>query len=49
MAKLPLKTEKKKAVGIAKDLCYSSAVIEEIQNATSTNEITKILRKARLA
>nr|DAG16464.1 MAG TPA: hypothetical protein [Caudoviricetes sp.] len=35
------------AVRIAKQLCYSENVIEKIKNATTENEVTRILRTAR--
>ena len=47
--KKSFKKEKKEAVQIAKDLCYPVAVIEKIQNALCSDEISTILCKARLA
>lgn len=41
--------EKRQAVRTAKDLCYSAVVVEAIKNAVSVEEISRILRKARLA
>lgn len=35
------------AIRIAKQLCYSENVIEKIKNATTENEVTRILRTAR--
>jgi len=35
------------AIRIAKQLCYSENVINKIKNATSENEVTRILRTAR--
>lgn len=43
------KLEKKQAIQIAKDLCYSAAVIELIQLATCTVEITKALQVGRFS
>lgn len=47
--KKSFKMEKKEAVQIAKDLCYPMAVIENIKNALCSDEITRILCRARLA
>ena len=35
------------AIRIAKQLCYSENVINKIKNATTENEITRILHTAR--
>lgn len=35
------------AIRIATQLCYSENVIEKIKNATTENEVTRILRTAR--
>lgn len=35
------------AIRIAKQLCYSENVIEKIKNATTENEVTRILHTAR--
>ena len=35
------------AIRIAKQLCYSENVINKIKNATTENEVTRILRTAR--
>lgn len=40
-------TIKYNAIRIAKQLCYSENVIEKIKNATTENEVTRILRTAR--
>ena len=40
-------TIKYNAVRIAKQLCYSEITINNINNATSESEITRILRTAR--
>ena len=42
-------TIKYNAIRIAKQLCYSENVIEKIKNATTENEITRILHTAREA
>jgi len=41
--------EKRQAVRTAKDLCYSVAVVESVKNAVSVEEISRILRRERLA
>lgn len=40
-------TIKYNAIRIAKQLCYSENVINKIKNATTENEVTRILRTAR--
>lgn len=40
-------TIKYNAIRVAKQLCYSENVIEKIKNATTENEVTRILRTAR--
>jgi hypothetical protein len=35
------------AIRIATQLCYSESVINKIKNATTENEVTRILRTAR--
>lgn len=35
------------AIRIAKQLCYSETTINKIKNATTENEVTRILRTAR--
>ena len=35
------------AIRIAKQLCYSETTIEKIKNATTENEVTRILHTAR--
>lgn len=37
-----------KMMKAAKDLCYSEAVIERIENAETEEEITQIMRTARV-
>lgn len=46
-AKRSIKSERKRALRAAKDLCYSVAVIEAIRNARTIEEITKIMHRAR--
>ena len=48
-AKKNFKLEKRQAIRIATDLCYPASVIENIRNALCSDEISKILCKARLA
>lgn len=40
---------KRKAIRIAKDFRYTTETIEAIANAKTENEITRILKTARLA
>ncbi len=40
---------KRKAVRIAKDFRYTTEIIEAIYNAKTENEISRIMRDARLA
>lgn len=40
---------KRKAETAAKDFCYSPKIIEAIHNAKTENEISRIMRYARLA
>ena len=42
-----MSTLKYNAIRIAKQLCYSENVIEKIKNATTENEVTRILHTAR--
>ena len=36
-------------IKIAKELCYGSEIINAIKQANTENEVTRILRNARLA
>ena len=38
---------KRRAITVAKDLCYSEKVINKLRNAKSEKEITTIMCKAR--
>ena len=40
---------KRTAITTARDLCYSDEVIIQIHNAKTENEISRIMRYARLA
>lgn len=40
---------KRTAITTARDLCYSDEVIIQIHNAKTENEISRIMRDARLA
>lgn len=40
---------KRTAITTARDLCYSNEVIIQIHSAKSENEISRIMRDARLA
>lgn len=40
---------KRKVETAAKDFCYSPKIIEAIHNAKTENEISRIMRDARLA
>lgn len=40
-------TIKYNAIRIVKQFCYSENVINKIKNATTENEVTRILRTAR--
>ena len=43
----PLNTHKKQMIVVAKDLCYGPEVIEAIKAATSIQQVTNILNRAR--
>ena len=40
---------KRKAIKVAKDFRYGNVVVEAIHNAKTENEISRIMRDARLA
>ena len=40
---------KRKAISIAKQLFYPKEVIAQIQNSTNANEISRIMKTARMA
>lgn len=42
-----LKTAKRDYIRMARQLCYSGRMIEKIQNATSENEIMRLMKEAR--
>ena len=42
-----LKSAKRSAIGIAKQLCYKNAVISKLKNASSIYEVDRIMRNAR--
>lgn len=44
-----LRVSKYKACAIANDLCYGKDVINKIQNATSNEQIVRIMHDARLS
>lgn len=44
---ISLKTAKRDYVRIARQLCYSGVIIEKIENATSENEIIRLMKEAR--
>ena len=45
--KVSFKEEKKQALKIAEELCYKPIIISQIQNATTTMQITRALREGR--
>ena len=45
----PFKQERRHIISVAKDLKYGEGVIKQLQNATTSDELTKIMRTARLA
>ena len=47
-SKKPLSIEKKQALKIARELCYKAIVIEQIQKATTSMQITRALQAGRL-
>lgn len=44
---MSLSSEKKRAIRIAKDLCYPKEIIQKLINAGSESEIQQILISAR--
>lgn len=46
--KKSFKIEKRQALKIAKELCYKAFVIEQIQSATTSVQITRALQLGRL-
>jgi len=47
-SKKPLSIEKKQALKTARELCYKAIVIEQIQKATTSIQITRALQAGRL-
>lgn len=45
--KVSFKEEKKQALKIAKELCYKPIIISQIQNATTSMQITRALKTGR--
>ena len=41
------KQERKHIISVAKDLRYGEEVIKQLKNATTSNELTKIMKTAR--
>ncbi len=41
------KIEKRRYISIAKELCYPKSVQDAIQNASSENEVSRIMMNAR--
>ena len=43
-----IKTERRKAIEAAEDLCYGEEVVEALRRAATVSELTRILLEARI-